>query len=69
MLEKLKALPSKVWTFCKVRAAEMTTKFAAIDAAAIGALQAAGALSGKAAIAMFVLVFIKIITPDATKVS
>ena len=49
------------------RLKEATTHFAAVDAAAISALQASGNLNGSTAKLMFTLVFIQAISPEWKK--
>ena len=66
-MEKLKAAAAKAWAFVKTRAKELTTHFAAIEAAAILAIQQSNGITGPAAKAMFALVFLQAITPEWKK--
>lgn len=55
---------SKPWLWFKARLAELTSKFALLDAAAIAGLKAGDQLHGSAAWAMGILVFIQFIVPE-----
>ena len=57
----------KPWEYLVARSKELSTHMALIIAAAIAAIQAANAISGRAAIAMFALVFIQAVIPEWKK--
>lgn len=55
---------NRLAAYLKARIAELSSKFALGEAAAIAALQAAGQMRGTVALVLGILVFAKFFTPD-----